>query len=147
VDESQREPSLVQEGPRSKERLRDAGLALAWVSAVCTLMVYICETSMIMAMNPGLPGFLFFLYYAGIPVSVPWAAALVARRWQSVAAVLLVVAGLANLGLTLDKIGYPDTMRCFLLPLVLVAPAWLAAALLLCSRLMSPNQHATGNDE
>lgn len=147
MDESERESPLAQEGPRRRERLRDAGVALAWVSAVCTLMAYIYETSMIMAANPSLPGFVFFLYYAGLPVSIPWAAALTAHRWQSVAAVLLVVAGLANLGLTLDKIAYPDTMSCFLHPLVLVAPAWLAAVLLLCSRLMSPNQHATRQDE
>jgi hypothetical protein len=147
VDESERESSLAHQGTRTRERLRDAGLLLAWVSATCTLMVYVFEGRFGLTNYPSLHLFLFFLYNAGIPVCLSWAAALVAHRWQSVGAVLLIVTGLAHVGWTLDRSACSDIMRCRVLPLGVVVSAWLAAALLLRSRLMSPNPHATGTDE
>jgi hypothetical protein len=52
--------TLVEDEQARRGRLRDAGLLPAWMWASCSTLVYGCEVSAILAMNPGLPAVPFF---------------------------------------------------------------------------------------
>ncbi len=109
----------------------------------CSLLLYSCEVSVILAMNPWVPALPFFVTYAGIPVLLSWMTVIVARRWQFIGALMSIAGGMLNLLGAYAKVAYPDSMRCLIILLLVVVPAWAAAALLLYSYPPSTDPHGT----
>lgn len=146
-EKAKRAGSLAEDEGATGGQLRDAGLLLAWTWGGCSLLLYSCEVSAILAMNPRLPALLFFVTYAGVPILLPWVTVFVARRWQFIGALMLIAGGILNLLWTYAEVAYPDSMRCLIIPLLIVVPAWAAAALLLYSYPPSTDPRGMATDK
>jgi hypothetical protein len=59
---------------------------------------------------------------------------------------MLIVEGILNLIVTSAKIGYPDSMTCLTIPLLVVVPSWAAAALLPYAYPRSTESHGIVTD-
>lgn len=93
-------------------------------------------------MNSGVPAVPFCLSYAGIPIFIPWVTVLIAWRWQTVGALILLASGLPYLVEAYRMAGVLMTTTCS----VLLAPLGLlpiAACVLLLAARLSRSDDAT----
>jgi hypothetical protein len=122
-------------GEPARTGLRDIGRVLAFVWACCTLLYFVGLTSDVLAMNSGVPAVPFCLSYAGIPIFIPWVTVLIAWRWQTVGALILLASGLPYLVEAYRMAGVLMTTTCsvILAPLGLLPIA--AGVLLLAARV------------
>jgi len=126
-------------GEPGRTGLRDTGRVLTFVWACCSLLYFAGLTSDVLATNSGVPAVPFCLSYAGIPIFMPWVTVLIAWRWQTVGALILLASGLPYLVEAYRMAGVLMTTTCsvVLAPLGLLPIA--AGVLLLVARLSGSN--------